>query len=94
MWVVVNLVVILRLGSTNRRLREHDAHHFVVSAVRQSVAWCTHGLLAHLALVHVTRGLVAVAEGSEACNHTVEERNSLKTGCQLSGDIKGKVSNR
>jgi hypothetical protein len=49
-----------------------EAIELVVSSVLNSLAWHTHSLLAHLALVHVTGGLVKVGEGCKA-GHDAEK---------------------
>jgi hypothetical protein len=51
-------------------LREENAIHFIVHAIGMVVVGGTHGLLGHLALIHVTRGLVVLWERLHGGNDT------------------------
>ena len=56
-------VVLQVLGRANQRgLREKQPVYLVVHAVRVAVIGRAHGLLGHLALVHISGALVVVAE--------------------------------
>ena len=43
-------------------LRKENPIHFIVHAIGVVVIRSTHGLLGHLALIHVTRGLIVLGE--------------------------------
>ena len=57
-------IILQVLSRTNQgRLREKKPVDLVVHAIRVGVVGCAHCLFGHLALVHVTRALIVVAEG-------------------------------
>lgn len=61
--VVRELEVFIELGAHQWFLAVEDAVELVVEPVVPVEHASSHGLLGHLALIHVTRGLVVVEEG-------------------------------
>lgn len=61
--VLPKVVVTVFLGLNEGLLREEDPVDLVVHAVGVVVVGRAHGLLGHLALIHVTRRLVVLGEG-------------------------------
>ena len=53
----------MQRSADNRRLTRLETVHLVVRTAGESCSWCTHSLLTHLTLVHVTGRLVEVGEG-------------------------------
>jgi hypothetical protein len=58
------LEVVLTEGfsSHDRCLREQKSINFIIHSERMVVVRCSHGLLSHLALIHVSRTLVIVSK--------------------------------
>jgi len=87
--VLVEEVLLVRALVTNDgNLRILDTVDLVINTVRVGVVRSTHGLLTHLALIHVTGRLVVVGEGSERGNHgeDIRGRNFLmrrETGLEI-----------
>mmetsp|Transcript_21691 Transcript_21691/g.36260 ORF Transcript_21691/g.36260 Transcript_21691/m.36260 type:complete len:388 (-) Transcript_21691:185-1348(-) len=67
--VLVHLVLLVDVVAGERALRGLDAVELVVEAVRVRQQGGAHGLLGHLALVHVARALVVVAPRGERGQH-------------------------
>lgn len=59
----------LLAGASDGRLWGEQPVQLPVRPVLQGNGWCAHGLLPHLALVHVARGLIVVRVGRQAGNH-------------------------
>ena len=74
------------LGADHRPLRAHDSVHLVIRPPVPIVHRRPHRLLGHLALVHVPRALVAVAEWRRARQNAEHEgREELMWYASLGG---------
>lgn len=85
---VVQTVGVVERWSHNGRLTRLDAVQLVVGTVSNRGTWRTHGLFAHLALVHVTWRLVVVGEGGHVRDNREDVRGrelnmGRKTGNQV-----------
>ncbi len=65
--------MIIQFRFDNRTLWKIDAIELVVCSVGDCVAWCAHGLLAHLTLIHVTWGLIEFGKRCQV-GHNAHER--------------------
>ena len=68
-WTHIEVVVQVLLGPDQWCLGEQKPVDLVVHPIGVSMVWCSHGLLGHLALVHVPWTLVVVAEGDRGGDH-------------------------
>lgn len=70
--VIVKPVVVVRLCLQERTLWKVDPIQLVVGSLVNRVTWCSHRLLTHLTLVHITRRLIEFREGCHVRNDTHE----------------------
>jgi len=68
--ILSEIVLIVTLSANKRLLGEKNSINFVVHAERMIVVRGSHSLLRHLALIHITRGLIVFREGLHCCNYT------------------------
>lgn len=68
--VLSEIIFLILVGVDQGFLREENAIHFIVHAIGVVVVGGTHGLLGHLALIHVTRGLIVLWERLHGGNDT------------------------
>ena len=86
-WVVIQAICVVKRGPDYRGLPCLQPINLVVCAIVERSPWCTHGLLAHLTLVHVTRRLVIVGEGC----HVGDNRQYV---CWSEFDVSGQVRDK
>jgi hypothetical protein len=61
-WVLSEVILLILVGVDQGLLREEDTIDLVIHAIGVVVVGCTHGLLGHLALIHITRRLIVLRE--------------------------------
>ena len=70
MRILPKIVFIVFLSLNQRLLRKQQSVDLVIHTVGVIMIRCSHCLLGHLTLIHVTRWLIVLREWLHCCNHT------------------------